>query len=204
MNVSFCHFRSFFSPVVCSFLSTVCFKSGERKGDGDGDMVGVLGVDLTPCPTTPRVCRVVFVSLRCVSGSGSECLSRLVIIVSPSLTNWIKSRTLWSRLTRWNTTGLKFLCSKDLTRRTVTTASPAMSCWRPADRWLRWVYRRVSAPSAALVVLLQCAWSKAFRSDWRVENVHPGSIRAAFFFVLHYAAVAAMYRHLLAVFNYWT
>lgn len=50
---------------------------------------------------------------------------------SPSLTSRMKSCTVCSRLTPWKTTGLKFRCSKERTRRTVITASPAMSRWTP-------------------------------------------------------------------------
>lgn len=62
--------------------------------------------------------------------------------LSPSLTSWMKSSTVWSKLTAWNTTGLKFLCSKDLTNRTVTTTPPAMSRWAPGNnpvdaRWIK-------------------------------------------------------------------
>lgn len=68
--------------------------------------------------------------------------SALTRRLSPSLTSWMKSSTVWSKLTPWNTTGLKFLCSKDLTNRTVTTTSSAMSCWAagngPVDaRWIK-------------------------------------------------------------------
>lgn len=62
--------------------------------------------------------------------------------LSPSLTSWMKSSTVWSKLTPWNTTGLKFLCWKDLTNRTVTTASPAISRRTPGTepvdaRWMK-------------------------------------------------------------------
>lgn len=72
-------------------------------------------------------------SLPAQTGPHYSCFLADSASISPSLTSWMKSSTFWSKLTPWNTTGLKFLCSKDLTNRTVTTTSPAMSHWGPAN-----------------------------------------------------------------------